>query len=60
MGKGLGLCLRKKEQGLPLETDPESMARPRQDKGTRKIGNPKKSILSDLILEKKEKAITLH
>lgn len=33
------------------------MARPKQDKGTRKGRNPRKSILSDLILEKKEKAI---
>lgn len=60
MGKGLGQCLMKKGQGLQLETAPENMARPKQGREPRKIGNPKKSILSDLILEKKEKVITLH
>lgn len=42
--------------GLPLETDPENTARPKQDKGARRIGNPKKSILSDLILEKRRQS----
>lgn len=50
----------KKEQGLQLDTDPENMVMPKQGREPGKNGNPKKSILSDLILEKEEKAITLH
>lgn len=60
VGKGLGQCLMKEEQGLQLDTDPENMVMPKQGREPGKIGNPKKSILSDLILEKEEKAITLH
>jgi hypothetical protein len=40
VGKGPEQCLRKKGQGLQVETDPESMARPKQDKGTRKDRKP--------------------